>query len=411
MDVSVCRFESTERGYRFKPGVLKRQFFLLLRYLKSQSENNDQADETEIITKESLFSYNRGTYRKIEYFDEDGKLEDTVFQFKRRLETIDTVGWNYRISGSMEHPIINEDDLPGEVDFGRSSLIRHKERHRFNFFSSENNPLEGAYFDLTITTEDRGGRSLYQKYEVEIEKILKSNLTTSKLVPIIKATMLLMSESTQSIRIEGQEVSGSQRLFSQAERETVAFHFNELFHKQLQSGVLYNYKNKPTSVKISDLMDPGEFAITIKYDGVRFFLFFTTTDTYLLDPPFTMIKIGAVFPELDGTLIDGELMLRSQLPEQYEDEEGLVLFAFDILFYQGKDVRNENLIERLKYLRNAIFDDSFSQVVIHPGGSYKLSHHCHQAQVKTDCRQQNQNKKHLFKSCSPGYNRKTKEYG
>jgi len=110
-----------------------------------------------------------------------------------------------------------------------------------------------------------------------------------------------------------------------------------------------DYWNKPTNIKLKNFLDPrSKWALTLKYDGVRSFLFIHEYGTYMINPPSTLIYMGKGNKDMSGTLLDGEFM--SNLDKTVNEYTRITFWAFDILFYRDEDYRSKRLNDRLSAL-------------------------------------------------------------
>ena len=114
-----------------------------------------------------------------------------------------------------------------------------------------------------------------------------------------------------------------------------------------------NYWNRPKNIKLKNLLDPKcRWALTLKYDGVRSFLFIHEYGVYMINPPYTLIYMGKGDKGMSGTLLDGEFI--SDLDKTTNLYTRITFWAFDILFYRGEDYRSKRLIERLSILDSSV---------------------------------------------------------
>ena len=114
-----------------------------------------------------------------------------------------------------------------------------------------------------------------------------------------------------------------------------------------------DYWNKPTNIKLKNFLDPrSKWALTLKYDGVRSFLFIHEYGTYMVSPPYTLIYMGEGDKNMSGTLLDGEFM--SDLDKTTNSYTRITFWAFDLLFYRDEDYRNRKLVDRLSALNNSV---------------------------------------------------------
>lgn len=107
------------------------------------------------------------------------------------------------------------------------------------------------------------------------------------------------------------------------------------------------------------LSTPGGFYVSLKADGTRFYLFLASTGIYLLNPlSALLLKVtgkGTLAPFLydilPGTILDVELIGDFE-PDGTMDQYQML--AFDILAYNGEDVRMKTYTERLQVLESAV---------------------------------------------------------
>nr|QBK85526.1 MAG: mRNA capping enzyme [Marseillevirus LCMAC101] len=153
---------------------------------------------------------------------------------------------------------------------------------------------------------------------------------------------------------------------------TVRLH-NELFWRDMQKKNMYSdgemkgkqvrrlwpyqlwsdYWNRPKNIKLKNFLDPkSRWALTLKYDGMRSFLFISEYGTYMIHPPYTVIYMGEGNKDMSGTLLDGEFM--SELDKTKNEYSRITYWAFDILFHKKEDCREKRLIERLTILGKSV---------------------------------------------------------
>ena len=114
-----------------------------------------------------------------------------------------------------------------------------------------------------------------------------------------------------------------------------------------------DYWNRPKNIKLKNLLDPkSRWALTLKYDGMRSFLFIHEYGTYMVIPPYTLIYMGEGDKDMSGTLLDGEFM--SDLDKTTNNYTRITFWAFDILFVRDGDCRDKRLTERLSILNNSV---------------------------------------------------------
>jgi len=117
----------------------------------------------------------------------------------------------------------------------------------------------------------------------------------------------------------------------------------------------------PAPVGRKDLVDihrnPENWWVTAKMDGMRFMMFITRRDCYLIDREFRFRKLrdGSWYckefaPEDSETLVDGELIWEDG-GNQVGTVESLKFMVFDCLVWKGKNVVTEKVSLRLHYIQ------------------------------------------------------------
>ena len=97
------------------------------------------------------------------------------------------------------------------------------------------------------------------------------------------------------------------------------------------------------------LLKHEKVAVEPKIDGIRVFLF-SSEGKLLLGTKHNGVYSASDYPQLfselsvkDNTILDGELVRKSQ-----------ILYLFDVLFFEGRDIRRQKLANRLWTLSTAI---------------------------------------------------------
>ena len=108
---------------------------------------------------------------------------------------------------------------------------------------------------------------------------------------------------------------------------------------------LINYiqPQQPHTMAYSDLFTiiSNKYTVTDKADGIRTFFKITNNNALLINPKTKEVIQELGHSDKDQTLIDGEYVNGR-------------FYAFDLIFFNGKDYRNENLLERLKILKQTV---------------------------------------------------------
>ena len=106
--------------------------------------------------------------------------------------------------------------------------------------------------------------------------------------------------------------------------------------------------NQPVTLTPKTFQQDTEYYITVKLDGMRKLLFQSKNGTAFVSSNSTLKPITVQNKLQPNTILDGEYID----PKGTNDPD--TFFAFDILFYNGIDLRPKPLHTRLKYLKRAL---------------------------------------------------------
>lgn len=385
VETSFGIYKTTPKGEHFEPGVTATQFKNLIDILSDMETKGvlmlkTYSDKVEIMEGEHS--------RKITDADTGTVVWEKKFRPKDRV--IDNKTWGYRVSRSeekFEAPSIAESKFSPD-------LIRYRYRKSFEV-SDTKSDIYGFQFDLTkvkeihikkekkalkrVAPKDKNvkwwdeetveeeteivGSESYSviKYEVEIER--NKAIASRYEKETKKSASFDAFERTIAIVLCAiQDVSERANLITLQEKREVIEKHNALFDRDIREiGVKRgtplpsipfklwkDYWNKPTNIHVDDFLGKfvDEYAVTLKLDGVRRFLFISMTGTFSAGPPDDIWKIGTPFPAYAGTLLDTEMYV--------DEDQKTSFYVFDILFYKNRDVRGERLKERLKKVEETV---------------------------------------------------------
>ncbi|MDB4769515.1 hypothetical protein OAG24_00980 [bacterium] len=346
----------------FKPGVNSIfSFNYINQKLQFFKENTIGIDSTSVVSIAET-NYNSDV-RKITTFvpGQDSKI---IYEKKTKLSTIDIQKWGIRVSKSRETDLgsnfseenieernfdnkrTSNNQLPVTDDLRNKYKFVQRRRDRTTFrVTGENIKIDGRkiggiQFDISSIRECakkfNGKTTEINKFEVEVEVVHTKDKKKLNIDNFLNAIFLLLKWSV--------EAKYDDQITPLSERRLVAHKINKLFsYKENDVYKIFDrFQNKAKNIKIRHLLEPENWAVTVKTDGVRKFLFLGKTGIYLISPPYSIIKIGPSFTgDIKSTFLDGEYVI--------SNESGVdVYHIFDTLFYNGIDVRPSHFEERQK---------------------------------------------------------------
>ena len=338
----------------FKPGFKSFSAFQdLKRSLDKRAKTKWFTKSTSFETVETMDNYfiRRITTDGISHWEQKIRMIQTKKGVRLRFEN---PMWGIRVYKSIEKNL-SEADARKVLEGNKfePTLMRKKTRYSYSGTSSTKSKFYGIRFDLTSVEEIRFRTKTspgfsYVRNEVEIERI-NQGVSSDVFIDAIKQVLMWSQQTVDWKRV----IALPERKFAVKLHNNLFWHdINAMSAAQKQKFIgqpylLYNnYWNKPENIKIKNLLNPrGDWEVTIKLNGVRRFLLVDTYATYMIGPPYNVIKVGPGNKKLSGTLIDGEAM---------EVGNNLVFHCFDILFYSKENLRQKRFVER-KEILNKVF--------------------------------------------------------
>jgi len=383
-------------GSTNKPISLKK-FYNLLKYINLRSNKNKLKTEN-TKSLDIIYNYDEKTnssfrltieetstnneLQRINSFIQDNKLLKNNIMFSRLVRTyIDQNDVNEKKDPENKIILINKIKSPDKFialneydmriklseeisDIEQSVLnnllkIEEQEKNHIDFrfkqrvsLFIEDNAEYTIRIDLTDVKDSKNINYLTErtsKYELEIDITFKKSVQAKKIGEICDKL------ASQMFNVE-QFLQESLLLTTKTESNAVIKNLNKLAYDDENE----TYKDLPAmqtaSVDIQNILDtiPGNYSITDKADGERYFLMIFNDKVYLISNNLDVKKIKNDIKSSDynSTVIDGEYLYVPRFKKY-------LFLSFDILFFQGKDVRTiESLKDRL-LLVNKLLKDEF----------------------------------------------------
>ncbi len=261
--------------------------------LKRGLDNNKNFKKEKQNTEE----YIKGSVKKIV---NEGNIK---YMIKNKLKNFDCWDYNFRIS-------VSEEKTTNEIEFeklDKECFVRIKNRHSYI--------IDGLVrIDLTRVNN--------QHFEVEIECYSNSGIKQ------ILEGVLQTREKNKYVMTSNEK----NKILNEFKTLIESYFFVGAQPETLQKNDIANlYKNK--------------YAVTIKADGERVMLFINNKgECFFIDNNLNNVWQTNMRSEMKDCIIDGELLISDTLD----------FYGFDILFYNGEDLRKKEkcfLRERLALLK------------------------------------------------------------
>ncbi|AMQ10882.1 putative mRNA-capping enzyme [Brazilian marseillevirus] len=321
VELSFGRWRKTDRHQKFEPGVTKAEFYNLFESLDQISKKSPELFRREDVhtLEETMKSApgQRANIRRIKNLS----TGEVSFLMKDRSKVWDERNWGLRFAISREEEL-------GVVPNFKAYGFREKQRTRF-VFVGEKSAFKGLTVDMTkvVRSSFRDGVA----FEVEVEKDSSVPKTAAAMTNSVKRIFEMMQSKSSCQTNE---------IISMKEKETALEMFDRLMGSKRYGDT--SFLNKPRQVDADDLFEPRLFAVTNKLDGERRLLWFGSTGTYLVNPPFDIQKIAGVIAQYKDTVLDVEL---------YGQELGdCSCYAFDCLWFMGQSQYNKNFDTRFSHV-------------------------------------------------------------
>jgi hypothetical protein len=277
----------------------------------------------------------------------DKPLGPRFYSTKERVKTIDFVNEYTRVSFAKEQPLLTITNLQEKntpVSDVNPLAFRKKTRWSFEVINDIDHRLKPFRIDLTkvdgwyIYDSSTSSKNFKKTFEIEMELIKNIKNVEEELWPgvqnilqIIQNTPFIMTLNT---------LNG------------IMDKFNVLFADTNVNHIV----NKPIDIELETLSTiPNLLTVTDKADGERKLMYIDPKGAFLIYPPKEVYLYMPTKPndqnkyispesaaELANTVLDGELVVNKGQIEY---------LAFDILFYNGTDLRKTPFAGRLETLK------------------------------------------------------------
>ena len=269
---------------------------------------------------------------------EDKKDKNVSFMKKIRdiNQTFDIPEYNLRCRVSTESDFSKDDlDVLTKLDESKRFNItfRYKERTSLILLDNKEVTLRVDLTLIKLSSVLKKINSVVPSYELEVEIVKKNDkgkldkkYLDNMYDELLKLIMVLQQSS---------------HIMSVPEKTQLLEYYDTLVNGGSTKLTSLNGR-QPISLEIQHVVDklPNKYCVTDKADGDRYFMVIMDGKVYLISnnlvPKYTGIDGKSKY---DGTVADGELIY-------IRKHNKYIMMLFDILFYKGKDVREEQMFSK-----------------------------------------------------------------
>jgi SAM-dependent methyltransferase len=349
---------------------------------------NDLIENNSLLKNHTIFSKQLRSY-----LNQDKNSNTNYIDFINKIKTSDKFialdDYDIRIKYSEENSDINQSTMKTLMTLQESERhqisFRYKQRLSLKIIDNDDYTLSMDLTDVknsNILSQLSGNIS---KYELEIDVSFKRAKISDKKIS------QMCNDIAENMHNLEKFIQESQMLITNTEISNVKKNLNKLAYDDEND----SYKDLPAmqsaSVELNHVIDiiPGNYTVTDKADGDRYFLMIYENNVYLLSTNLEVKKIKHLdekHKSYNLTVLDGEYIF---IPSKRK----FTYLVFDILFFQGKDVRSEELLKNRLLLASKVLKDVFS--VDMPIGIYSGDYNFnqitkfHETNIKNNLKQLN----------------------
>jgi len=289
--------------------------------------------------------------------DKEHNYIQFINKIKLQNKFIALDNYDIRIKLSEENSDIEQSilkELLNLQDIERHQIsFRYKQRKSLTIIDNIDYIINIDLTDVKTTYNLSNIINTGSKYELEIDITFKKLLSDKKkLNKICNELANIMFELEKFLQ-------ESTLLTTKLEKNNVIKNLNKLSYEDEND----TYKDLPTmqstSVEIYHVLDiiPGNYTVTDKADGDRYFLMILDNNVYLISINLEVKKIREGLDKKHSvynlTVLDGEYLF---IPKSKK----FVFLAFDCIFFQGKDITTEELLKNRLLLVSKTLKDVFN---------------------------------------------------
>ena len=269
---------------------------------------------------------------------------DLIKKVRNNKLTFDINDYDIRFRVSLEQEVKKTEAsqlLELSMDERFNIKIRLKQRASFTLYEDSTYKI---LVDCTISKTSQNLKNVNdvnENYEIELEVIRKKNS-----VKYTKVREKLIEKIDYILK----NLNETDLIITNKEKEKIINKYYELVTDKKKINGLYRMNAE--SLEIQHVVDKivKNYTVSDKADGEGIHAIIIDDQMFFIDSNSNIVNSGIKNSKLNkfkDSIIDGELIYI----EKYKKK---VFLAFDILYYNGKDMRKENLTNRFQYLDDLI---------------------------------------------------------